>query len=298
MDTNCRTDFKSSSALRPLPGDGCRAFTLTELLVVLVTVAILAMLLLPALASTQPRNAKIFQCLVNMRQMATAWTLYAEDNHDRVANNFTTSYVQIEVNNKTYGSWVNDFMGWSFTSSVTNLDGIRLAPFYQYSGSLGIYRCPGDNYLSAVQLANGWKARPRSYSMNAFFGASSPTWTGDANGFYAGYRQFLKLSGIPAPSKLYVLTEEHPDSINDGYFQNDPSPAISQYLDLPGSNHSGSAGFSFADGHSEIHKWKSRVCTMLPVKFGLFSTLPFSADPSGAALQDGRWLASHSSVPK
>jgi prepilin-type N-terminal cleavage/methylation domain-containing protein/prepilin-type processing-associated H-X9-DG protein len=298
MDTNRRIDFKSSSIRWHFSDDDRRAFTLTELLVVLATLAILAVLLLPVLASTQPASAKAFQCLNNLRQMAMAWTLYSGDNHDRLVNNFDVASTQLEIQNKTYRNWANDVMDWTVTPSITNLDGLKLAPFYQYTGGTGMYRCPADNYLSALQRNSGWTVRPRSYSMNAFFGATTPTWTSSGNQFYPSYRQFLKIGGVSAPSNMYVMLEEHPDSINDSYFLNTADPTIQKWSDLPGSNHAGAAGFSFADGHSEIHQWKSRLCTILPVKFGLFPTPAFSADPSGAALQDGRWLASHSSVPR
>jgi prepilin-type processing-associated H-X9-DG protein len=33
-------------------------------------------------------------------------------------------------------------------------------------------------------------------------------------------------------------------------------PAAYMIIDFPASYHSGAAGFSFADGHSEIHKWR------------------------------------------
>ena len=48
--------------------------------------------------------------------------------------------------------------------------------------------------------------------------------------------------------------DEHPDSINDaGAFAPDSATNIP---DAPGTYHNGAAGFAFADGHSEIHKWK------------------------------------------
>jgi prepilin-type processing-associated H-X9-DG protein len=304
MDTNHRSDSRSSFPRREIPGHGCGAFTLTELLVVLATLAILAILFFPALAGTQPGNTKVFQCLNNMRQMAVAWTLYAEDNHDGLVNNFDIANVQTEAQNKTYRSWANDFMNWNFTDSVgnwnTNYDGITKASFYLYIKSMAIYKCPADIYLSAKQQAIGgplsW--RPRSYSMNCFVGAPKPTYTAPYNEFYTAYRQFLKLGQIPAPSGIYLMLEEHPDSINDGIFENDASPNISRWSDLPGSNHSGSAGFSFADGHAEIHKWMNTGITIQPVRYGLFSDQPFSSDPTGAAFQDGQWLAAHSSVPR
>src|SRR5271157_3733561 len=136
MDANRRFDSKSSCTRREIPSDRCVAFTLIELLVVLATLGILALLLLPALASTQPRNAKVFQCLNNMRQMAVAWTLYSEDNHDRLECNYDTSSIQndLALATPTYASWVEDIMSWAVTPSVTNLVGIQKAPFNNYVG--------------------------------------------------------------------------------------------------------------------------------------------------------------------
>ena len=54
------------------------------------------------------------------------------------------------------------------------------------------------------------------------------------------------------------LRDEHPLSINDGFFCVDYNGYYKSYVlpDAPASYHNGACGFAFADGHSEIHKWK------------------------------------------
>jgi len=97
--------------------------------------------------------------------------------------------------------------------------------------------------------------------------------------------------------------DEHPDSINDGFLQTDPHTDISQWNpatwnDLPATYHDGACGFSFADGHSDIHKFKSRVCTILPVQYTTFQgsrAVPFSQDLAAAAT-DALWVATRASV--
>src|SRR5678815_2582835 len=58
-----------------------------------------------------------------------------------------------------------------------------------------------------------------------------------------------------------VYMDEHPDSINDaGAFA--PNTA-NNIPDAPATYHNGAAGFSFADGHSEIHKWRGSAMNAL-----------------------------------
>jgi prepilin-type N-terminal cleavage/methylation domain-containing protein/prepilin-type processing-associated H-X9-DG protein len=56
-------------------------FTLVELLVVIAVVAILAALLLPALSQAKEKGKSI-RCVSNLRQLAIAATLYADENED------------------------------------------------------------------------------------------------------------------------------------------------------------------------------------------------------------------------
>jgi prepilin-type processing-associated H-X9-DG protein len=59
------------------------------------------------------------------------------------------------------------------------------------------------------------------------------------------------------------------------------------WIDIPASFHGGAAGFSFADGHSEIHKWRIGS-TLWPVKNIVLQTVQAGSDPT-----DLTWLRQH-----
>jgi prepilin-type N-terminal cleavage/methylation domain-containing protein/prepilin-type processing-associated H-X9-DG protein len=269
------------------------AFTLIELLVVIAIIAILAGMLLPALSRAKGKALGI-GCLNNTKTLTTATLMYIGDHNDRVPNNYGVLETIDAINNGRLDNWVNNVMTWGASGSVadrsnTNLQWIASGVLGRYTAAaLGAYRCPADNYLSPVQRAAGFPYRVRSYSMNALFGrfstsvspATDPTiqgkhW-GDQN-----YRQYLKMSEVPAPARTWLFIEEHADSINDGYFINSPSAA--NWQDQPASYHNGACGFGFADGHSEIKRWLSRT-SRYTVRYS-YVAIPFDA----AGRQDFAW---------
>ena len=279
------------------------AFTLIELLVVIAIIAILAALLLPALAKAKSK-AQGIMCLNNGKQLMLAWLQYAGDNNDRFAGNFGVDETAAEIayanshQSYPYRTWCCDNMDWTTAPYVTNVSLLNNAQLGSYvSGNIGVYKCPADSFLSPLQRNQGWSARRRSISMNSYFGPYNPTWTSTGNNFFPSYRQFLKASDVPGPVNFFVTLDEHPDSINDGYFLNDANvQTLSYWGDLPASYHNGACGFTFADGHSEIHKWRSSV-TKQPVRITSgFQAIPFSSDPAGKL--DAQWITMRTSVRK
>jgi prepilin-type processing-associated H-X9-DG protein/prepilin-type N-terminal cleavage/methylation domain-containing protein len=67
----------------PRPSRRCRAFTLTELLVVIGLILVMMSLLMPALGKVRAA-ASATSCLSNLRQMGIAWTLYTGENKGRL----------------------------------------------------------------------------------------------------------------------------------------------------------------------------------------------------------------------
>src|SRR6266404_5299881 len=62
-----------------------RGMTVIELLVVIAIIAVVAMVLLPMLATTH-RPTRIARCLMQLRQIAAAGSVYASDNNNRFPN--------------------------------------------------------------------------------------------------------------------------------------------------------------------------------------------------------------------
>ena len=104
-----------------------------------------------------------------------------------------------------------------------------------------------------------------------------------------GYRQYVKLGEFETPSGTFVFIDEHPDSINDGYFLNRDDSY--RWNDLPASWHRGGANLTFADGHSEFRHW--RFASTRPPARPDAAQLPFAIPP--AEQGDFDWLMAHTS---
>lgn len=276
------------------------AFTLIELLVVIAIIAILAALLLPALARAK-LAAYATQCMSNNRQLVIAWTMYSGDNHEALAFNPDQSVTTLPT-----PPWVAGIMDWYNSTADTNLanltDGTKscLAPYTAQSS--GIYHCPADHYASAQQRPLGWPNRVRSVAMDAAVGGA-PQESGP------GYKPASSLAGdfpspmfyatksdqllYPGPADSWVFTDEHPDSVDDGILYTSPlfTNGIGILVEFPSSLHKRASGLSFADGHSEIHKWVDSR-TVLPVQYT--SGVPENERTMvGTPSADMAWLAMH-----
>jgi prepilin-type N-terminal cleavage/methylation domain-containing protein/prepilin-type processing-associated H-X9-DG protein len=267
-----------------------KGFTLIELLTVIAVIAVLASLLLPVLAGTKVK-AHAISCLSNERQLMLASLVYVGDFNDALPYNLGTGEIKKLEAQQQFLNWSTPVMNWELDSDNTNTLWLTRGGIGPYtSTSAPLYRCPADSVVSDIQAQVGWTRRVRSISMNAMVGNAGQFLQSGANVNNPEYKQFLTVRQIPEPARIFVLTEEHPDSINDGYFLNKPDSL--RWLDLPASYHNGSANLAFADGHLESHKW--RFASTKPPSRPDAAHLPFPVPATERA--DFYWLMERTTI--
>lgn len=248
-----------------------RAFTLIELLVVIAIIAILAALLLPSLSKAKAK-AQGIGCLSNLKQLQICWAMYAHDNNDKLVPN---------GDGAVYTGWI----GGQFNVNPRDGTNVNLLKppsglLWNYNQSAGIYKCPADQ--SVVKMGTTILGqRVRSISLNGNMNGNS-WYTKDTEKIYFTFR---KLGDIrrPPPSQAFTFIDEHPTTLDDGYFLVVFDTII--WGNDPGNYHNGACGLSFADGHSEIKRWRDP------------DTLAIVKPTSPKGPRDVPWLQLRASAP-
>jgi type II secretory pathway pseudopilin PulG len=222
---------RQQSLLQPKLKADPSAFTLTELVVVIATIALLTIVLLPALAASSGERASRTACLNNLRQIGIVMTVYAGDHQDYVYPCRTQSGGQFIPNS------LNPFS----TATLTNMGVLPT------NNPASIWTCPNRPGLPTYD-PNG-----RQYFLGyQYFGGITPSWYIDGTPYPA--RSPVKLS---TSKPWWALAADCNIRVNGAWGNtNFPPGPTTTYQNIPPHHASGSltpAGGNevFADGSAQ-----------------------------------------------
>jgi len=198
-----------------------KGFTLIELLVVIAIIALLMAILIPTLNRAREQGKRA-ACLHNLKQLTLAWIMYADDNGGELPRAWAGHP----------GSWVGRPR--PDQSEQRKMELIREGLLFPYCPNEQLYRCPTGKRGEAVtySIVESMGGEPGS-------GGTKPDMT------------FMNRSQITNSVRRFVFVDEGkwPGSPWNVFYL---KPA---WWDTPTIRHSMGTNWSFADGHSEYHKW-------------------------------------------
>ena len=233
-----------------------RAFTLIELLVVIAIIAILMAVLMPTLKRAKEQGKRAV-CLSNLKQLQLAWSMYADDNEDKIVNGEAAngsdgaapmpgpSHPRHPLEQWWTGDDIADFWAGTSLPEAMQLAAIRAGALWPYTQKEKLYRCP-----------TGVRGEMRTYTItDAMNGLRREgTYTGMVGKRVGSTVLWVKKRSeiiSPGPAQRIVFLDEGritPDSYATHYQQE-------KWWDPPFVRHGDGTNVSFADGHADYWKY-------------------------------------------
>ena len=193
-----------------------RAFTLTELLVVIGLIAVLVSLLLPVVGRARSA-AQSAACLSNLRQMGIAWTVYTSENRGRLLEYQWFNMMQPERAWKGYWTgMLEDYKVGGKALFCPSAD--EPIPFNQFKGHGNVNYAWTGKYQTngTVTRFNASTYRESSYGFNKYL---------TAGGGFGNDQKATKIGAVRSPSEVPVFMDAtYLDFQPDNFTPLNPAP--------------------------------------------------------------------------
>jgi prepilin-type N-terminal cleavage/methylation domain-containing protein/prepilin-type processing-associated H-X9-DG protein len=222
-------------------------FTLIELLVVIAVIAILMAILMPALSRAREQGKRA-ACLNSLRELTLAWHMYADDNNERIvcgdSGEYTSMYSQGGGHYRET-SWV--LQDWASGMTVqAKKNAIMSGALYPFTQSLKLYKCQTVGVTAGYSITAQATEIVRTYSVSDSMNCKD--WP-DMKAV-----MLKKRSDIKEPAARIVFVDDggtNPSALGGWTVYTNQA----KWWDPPPVRHGDGTNFSFADGHSDYHKW-------------------------------------------
>jgi prepilin-type N-terminal cleavage/methylation domain-containing protein/prepilin-type processing-associated H-X9-DG protein len=234
-----------------------KAFTLIELLVVIAIIAILLAILMPALSRVKEQGKRA-ACLSNLKQLQLSWSMYADENDDKIVNGEAygggdgTAPIPTSGIHAGEQWWTGDDVGdfWAGINLTEDMQkrAIRAGALWPYCKNERLYRCPtgvrGEMRTYTITDAMNGLRRDGTYSGSV----------GARNGRTVLWVKKRAEISVPGPAQRIVFLDEGritPDSYATHYLNE-------RWWDPPFVRHGDGTNVSFADGHADYWKFEGK----------------------------------------
>ena len=220
--------------------DKSRGFTLIELLVVIAIIALLMAILMPVLHRAREQGMRAV-CLSNLKQLTLAWIMYADENDGKIVNGQSGS-ARGSVGSPPYEipwvgrCWADNYGSGGQMPEVQQEQAIKSGSLWEYVKDIDLYRCPtgtrGEMLTYAPTNAVNAKIQTGTDKPGVFLRRTT-----DIRGSHALRIVFIDEGWVTSVSYAVHYVKE-------------------QWWDDPPVRHGDGVTLSFADGHSDYHKWR------------------------------------------
>ena len=231
--------------------DKQRGFTLIELLVVIAIIALLLALLMPALERARELGRRAV-CLGNLKDLALAWMMYADDNDGKIVNGEAGDgpRVRVDTGTMTYTEHPWAYETDPTMSSYDQQELIKNGVLYTYTKNPKVYRCTGGkaNHMRTYSITNPLNGQP-------FSNQTATYWVKNRSLVRRPHERIVFIcEGQTLIETSAAQTINQTDGYNTGHSFKIHWD-LNKWEDSPPTRHGGGTTVAYADSHTAYRKW-------------------------------------------